>query len=121
MWEVDHSLLRQEVFPLFKTYIEDHSASKSIYPHFVLIPYSAKKVGDTSLGESPDGFVDSHHAQWEGVQSDDGVAPLVAYLSTNFQISHPKKRRKGNAVLKKVSSHVSISSPTVVKFCWYEQ
>lgn len=44
MWEEDETLLRSEVFPLFKSYIEEQNATpQSIYPHYLLQSYNLTK------------------------------------------------------------------------------
>lgn len=116
MWEVDQTLLRSEVFPLFKVYIEEHNTARSIFPHFVLHQYSSKKEGKTSANEALEeaNFVDT---VWEGVQGDDAIASLLTYLSAHFLVPPPKKRRMVNSILKKVSPGY-LSLTTVTRLYW---
>jgi hypothetical protein len=112
MWEVDETLFRSEVFPLFKTYIEEHGAStKNIYPHFVLQPYASKKEGKAGVSvegmevEGASLIPDMTH--WDGVQGEEGTASLLSFLGVQFSIPVPKRRRLNNTVLKKVTRDFS--------------
>eukprot|EP01127_Copromyxa_protea_P022520 TRINITY_DN809_c0_g1_i4.p1 TRINITY_DN809_c0_g1~~TRINITY_DN809_c0_g1_i4.p1 ORF type:complete len:573 (-),score=87.52 TRINITY_DN809_c0_g1_i4:68-1786(-) len=109
MWEVDEALLRFEVFPLFKAYIEDHGAStKNVYPHFVLQPYAVRRDSKAGLAtEEGEGVVD---AVWEGVQGEEGITSLLSFLAAHSSIPSPKYRRAKNSVLKKLLYFVGSSS-----------